>query len=46
MDAYCLKCKEKIEVKDPEMTKTSRGLRMVKGTCPKCNGKVAKMLGK
>ena len=37
--AYCVRCKEKVEVKDPrvEEMKNSRGVRnAVKGTCPKC----------
>lgn len=46
MEAYCLKCKDKIEVVNPRVEKTVKGLRILKGACPKCSGKVAKMLGK
>jgi len=41
--AYCVKCKEKVEVKDPrvEEMKNSKGVRnAVKGTCPVCGTKL------
>ena len=33
---YCVKCKEKVEMKDPKKTKTSKGKPMMKGSCPNC----------
>ena len=45
--AYCVRCKEKVEVNDPERTETkgSRGSRKaVKGKCPKCQTKVFAIL--
>ena len=41
--AFCVRCKEKVEVIEPELTETkgSRGVRKaVKGKCPKCQTKV------
>jgi len=43
---YCVKCKEKVEMKDPKETKTKRGTMMAKGKCPKCGTTVCCMLGK
>jgi len=43
---YCVKCKQKVEMKDPKETKTKRGTRMAKGKCPKCGTTVCCMLGK
>jgi len=45
--AWCVKCKEKVEVFDPELTETkgSRGSRKaVKGTCINCGTKVFAIL--
>ena len=47
--AYCVKCKEKVEVFDPERTelKGKHGTRQaVKGTCNKCGTKVFAILKK
>ena len=41
--AYCVKCKKKVDVKDPriEEIKNSKGTRnAVKGTCPTCGTKL------
>jgi Zn finger protein HypA/HybF involved in hydrogenase expression len=46
MEAYCLKCREKINVVNEEISTTKNGLKILKGTCPKCSGKVAKILRK
>lgn len=46
--AYCVRCKEKVEIKDPiegEYDLGSRGKRRnVKGTCIKCGTKVSVIL--
>jgi len=42
----CLRCREQVEMKNPIETKTSRGLRILKGKCPKCDTTVCKILGK
>lgn len=33
---YCVKCKEKIEIKNPKKTQTAKGKDMLKGSCPAC----------
>ncbi len=34
--AYCVKCREKVEIKDPQEVTLKNGRPAVKGTCPKC----------
>jgi len=46
MDAYCMKCKGKKEVKNAQETTTDRGLKMIKGQCCDCGTNVCKILGK
>jgi len=43
---YCVKCREKKEVKGGEVVTTANGRRMVKGTCPTCGTKVTRFLPK
>ena len=38
--AYCMKCKEKREIKDPKEVKLKNGRPEIKGTCSKCGTKV------
>ncbi|MCH8915531.1 MAG: hypothetical protein IIA82_06790 [Thaumarchaeota archaeon] len=38
--AYCVKCRAKRDIKDPEETKLKNGRPAVKGTCPECGTKV------
>jgi hypothetical protein len=44
MDAYCVKCKAKVEVKNGQETLNAKGRRMLKGNCTKCNTVVCKIL--
>ena len=44
MEAYCMKCKKQVEVKDPQETVTKNGRPLVKGTCSVCGTKVNKFL--
>jgi endogenous inhibitor of DNA gyrase (YacG/DUF329 family) len=46
MQAYCVKCKAKVEMKDPVETTTKRGTNMMKGKCPECSTTVCRMVGK
>jgi Zn finger protein HypA/HybF involved in hydrogenase expression len=50
MEAYCVKCREKREMQDPqEVTMKGKGgteRRAAKGTCPTCGTKMFKILGK
>ncbi len=43
MDAYCVKCKAKVEVKDPKEVEMKNGRPAVSGTCSKCGTKVFKI---
>ena len=36
MEAYCVKCKEKVTQKSPKPFITERGMKMSKGKCPYC----------
>lgn len=36
MDAYCVKCKGKKEMKDPQKVKMKNGRSAMKGRCPDC----------
>jgi len=38
--AYCMKCREKREIKDPKQVKLKNGRPAVKGSCPKCGTNV------
>jgi len=33
---YCVKCRQKRELKDPETVTTKNGKHATKGTCPTC----------
>ena len=36
VEAYCVKCKAKQEMKDAKAVKMKNGKDAMKGTCPKC----------
>ena len=38
--AYCVKCRDKIEIKDPVETTLKNGRPALKGTCPECGTNV------
>lgn len=38
--AYCVKCKEKRDMKDPKETILENGRKMMKGTCSVCGTKM------
>lgn len=44
MEAYCVKCKSKSEMKNPKEKKTSNGRVMMTGTCAKCGTKMCKFM--
>jgi hypothetical protein len=44
--AYCVKCKEKREMKDEQETTMKNGRRALKGTCSVCKTGMFKILGK
>ena len=40
MEAYCVKCKAKVEIKDPQAITMKNGRPPTTGVCPKCSTKV------
>ncbi len=42
----CMKCRENVEIKDPEEVIMKNGMKAVKGVCPKCGTKVFRIVGK
>ena len=40
MEAYCLKCRTKREIKGPEQVTLKNGRPATKGTCPVCGTKI------
>ena len=45
-EGYCVKCKEKREMKDPEEVIMKNKMKAMKGTCTKCGTKIFKIVGK
>ena len=43
MEAYCMKCKQKREMKDPTQTTMKNGKPAMSGTCPVCGTKMFKI---
>ena len=46
MEGYCVKCKEKREMKDVKMTQTARGGYMGKGSCTSCGCGMCRIMSK
>ena len=46
MDAYCVKCKAKKEIKDPEKVTMKTGRPAMKGKCPDCGTGLYRILSK
>ena len=40
MKAYCMKCKKKVEIKNPKAITLKNKRPATKGVCPKCGTKV------
>jgi len=45
-EAYCVKCKKTVEMKDGVESKTAKGTNMMKGKCGICGTTVCRMVGK
>lgn len=43
MQAYCMKCKKKVEIENLVQTKTKKGVPMSQGKCPVCGTKVCRL---
>lgn len=46
MQACCLKCKSKKEMKDEQQVTLKNGRKAIKGKCPACGTGMFKILGK
>ena len=46
MDAYCVKCKEKREMKAPKEVTMKNGKKAMTGSCSSCGTKMFKIGGK
>lgn len=44
VEAYCVKCREKREVKDPKEVTMKNGRHAIEGTCPVCGTKLFRMI--
>jgi len=44
--AYCVKCKAKTEIKNPQRVTMKNGRAALKGVCAKCGTGVYRILGK
>jgi hypothetical protein len=44
--AYCLKCKSNREITNSRYETAANGVLVVKGECPICRTKIARLLGK
>jgi len=42
--AYCVKCKKKVDIKNPQRVKSKNGKNAVKGECSICGTKVFKFV--
>ena len=43
--AYCVKCKKKVEIKNPQKIRMKNGKPATTGTCPICGTKVFRIGG-
>lgn len=46
MEAYCVKCKEKKEMKDAKEVIMKNNRKAMKGSCPSCGTGMFRILGK
>ncbi|HLC46029.1 MAG TPA: DUF5679 domain-containing protein [archaeon] len=44
-EAYCVKCKDKVEMKDPKSVTMKNGKKAMKGKCPNCGTSVFRIGG-
>ena len=45
MDAYCVKCRKKVNMNSPKEETLKNGRRAMKGKCPACNTTLCRILG-
>lgn len=46
MQGYCVKCKDKQDIKDGKEVTNKKGTLMLKGVCPKCGTTMVRFLPK
>ncbi len=46
VEGYCVKCREKCEMKNPEIVVNARGGFMARGVCKGCGTKMSAMMSK
>ncbi len=46
MQAYCVKCKAKKEMVEPQQVEMKNGRKAMKGKCPDCGTSMFKIMGK
>lgn len=46
MEGRCVKCRKQVEIVNPLLSKTFRGVNIAKGVCPNCGTKVCRMMKK
>ena len=44
MDAYCLKCRTKREIRNPAQVTLKNGRKASQGTCPVCGKKISRIV--
>jgi len=46
MESYCVKCRKKVESINTIESRTSKGIKILKGNCPICKNKTCRIIGK
>ncbi|MGC8568996.1 MAG: DUF5679 domain-containing protein [Nitrososphaeria archaeon] len=46
VEAYCVKCRAKREIKNPQEVTLKNGRKAIVGVCPVCGTKLYRILGK
>jgi hypothetical protein len=44
LEGYCVKCREKREIKDAQQVKMDNGRTAMKGVCPVCGTKITRFI--
>jgi hypothetical protein len=44
MEGYCVKCREKRQIKDAQQIRTENGRPAMQGTCPVCGTKIFRFM--
>jgi len=44
-EGFCVKCKKKVIIKDPQIVELKNGRKAVKGVCPHCGTTIYRFIG-